>query len=136
MPLLRAGVDCSQGGGRNKNTGLPRGGVYPPRSTAVFLGGGSVYPPRSTAAFLGRGEEPAHPPPGSQIPQKSNKRHTKKSCGGYSSHQWHLGSFLGVESSPAPNSIKTRRPKCNLRKAGWALGLCVNPVYLVLPFVF
>ena len=32
--------------------------------------------------------------------------------------------------------LKTRRPKCNLRKAGWALGLCVNPVYLVLPFVF
>ena len=65
----------------------------------------------------------------------SATRHTKKSCGDYSSHQGPLGSFLGVESSPAPISIKTRRPKCNLRKAGWALCLCVNPVYLVLPFV-
>ena len=35
--------------GANGNTGLPRGGVYPPSGTAVFLvGGGRPDPPEAT----------------------------------------------------------------------------------------
>ena len=44
LALGRTGI-ASRGGGPNGDIGLPRGGVYPPSGTAVFLGGGQPDPP-------------------------------------------------------------------------------------------